>query len=123
LFRPFPGKDRREKMKEEAQDFTAIFSRHISQRFVFRVPKKNGRGYLKSCFGGHHNSNTYFEWEPPEKADLEADIDGYTVLSLRLNWWDEGYDELLKEIRSSIEQVYPRITGWREVDFMELVEM
>ncbi len=100
-----------------------------------RIPKKNGKGYLKQAMGGHHSCKASKEFDRAMAAmDREAgvgyvqrdtcDIDGYLSIPIRDKDW--AYQDRKRidgeRIMKALQQVFPRITEWKEVSFEEITK-
>jgi ABC-type tungstate transport system permease subunit len=87
---------------------------HVSESMnalLVLIPKKRGKGYLKSPFGGHHRNDKYNEFltldDQHDTSELN-DVDGYLHISLR----SFADPEKTKKV---LEELFPQqIEGWEE---------
>lgn len=114
-------------MKDQTdKNFEALYWLGSRKQFCCFIPKKNGRGYLKAAFGGHHINKVYQEWDDikPNGVNDICDIDGYLQIDITLNHFDDGYDELIEDIKKSLIEVFPdQITSWREIHGNEFIKV
>jgi len=96
----------------------ALFFMHIHKSISILVPKINGKGYLKSPFGGHHCGKKYIEFCNLNLtyAGTCVDIDGYLSVGFGLNSWDEKYKEGIEEVMNGIVEIFPQCKGYKEID-------
>jgi hypothetical protein len=114
-------------MDSEDKNFIAMYSLHVYGQFSCRIPKVNGKGYLKSALGGHHfneASKRFYD----ALADLEindrdlCDVDGYLSLDQDRSLWGIDRKNDAELLMKALSLTFPRITGWKEVSFDELTK-
>ncbi len=91
----------------------ALYTLQVWGQFSCRIPKKNGKGYLKSAMGGHHINEDSRKFTEIMDRDI-CDIDGYLSISM-----SDKREEA--EIREALEKVFPRITHWEQVKDIEVL--
>lgn len=96
----------------------ALFFLGIQNRVCVLIPKKRGKGYLKSPFGGHHANLQYrkFNQSNLEKVGDCVDIDGYLSVDIRANSWGKDYYDVVHSIMDELMDVFPQIKGYEEID-------
>lgn len=99
--------------KREALYFTGIY-----KEVAILIPKKNGDGYLKSPFGGHHSNNKHKEFTDLKNNNIGdcCDINGYLSVGIRVQWWQDGYNETVTDILNEIVRLFPQCSGYKEID-------
>jgi hypothetical protein len=97
----------------------ALFFMGIHKSIAVLIPKKNGKGYLKSPFGGHHCNKKYFEFCQLnlKYSGTCVDIDGYLSVGFGVSSWDKKeYEEGIKEVMEGLVSIFPQCKGYKEVD-------
>ena len=96
----------------------ALYFMGIHDSIGILIPKKNGKGYLKSPLGGHHTNKKYHEFQQLNLnyAGDCVDIDGYLNVGFGLNSWDKGYEDAIKEVLEGIVEVFTQCKGYKEID-------
>lgn len=96
----------------------ALFFLGIQNSVCVLIPKKRGKGYLKSPFGGHHANLQYrqFNQSNLEKVGDSVDIDGYLSIEIRANSWDKDYYDVVHSVMDELMEVFPQIKGYEEID-------
>lgn len=100
-------------MAKEVLYFTGIHN-----TLAILIPKKIGKGYLKSPFGGHHCNKYYFQFLNLgiDYVGNCFDIDGYLSIGFGLNPVDNEYREAIDNIIKGIVSVFLQCEGYREID-------
>ena len=98
----------------------AIFTYNI-YGYCVRIPKRNGKGYLVSATGGHHNSEAYQKLNDllPSFVDWAkgiADIDGYLDIPIKTDCTIEDSTIKAYKINEVIVKVFPHI---EKITFVE----
>jgi hypothetical protein len=101
----------------------------------FRIPKRRGKGYLKSCFGWHTTNEQSKEFEQllQEAEDsLEfngvyykeyADIEGYLDLETSYETRLRGRrSQFVKSVLACLLAVFPHCDGIEEVSWNDFFE-
>lgn len=99
----------------------ALYFTGINKVLAILIPKINGKGYLKSPFGGHHCNQKYSEFSNLNLENIGDvyDIDGYVSIGFRFNVWDDEYEDRVKLIMESIVSIFPQCTGFKEANSSE----
>ncbi len=91
----------------------AIISTEYSYKEIcFLVPKINGKGYLKSPFGGHHFTKRYKSFKDKFENDLN-DIDGMCSIDIIFG---DNKDDVVSRLKTFLLKEFPYITGIRIVN-------
>ncbi len=99
-----------------------LYSIDMTRTVEVLIPKKKSDGYLKSCFGGHHQNDAliFFMDIQPKGVGDTFDIDGYVCIEIRKSRWEDGFKELIEAIKAALSKTFPHVTEWKEVRFEEL---
>ena len=106
---------------ETETNFNAEFF-ELSNVMCFRIPYKNGKGFLKSAIGYHGlndkgrllnellDDKPYIDWG----AGQFCDLDGYLAISILSGYmcYVNKREEIELELKEIIKQVFPHITGF-----------
>ena len=90
-----------------------------SKSLSILIPKRRGGGFCKSVFGWHSankNCLLFEEIKPTWFCGDTCDIDGFLQIDLRLNSWDDRFNEGVKLTLESLKQVFPFVTEFQEND-------
>ncbi len=102
----------------------ALYSLHVMYQFSCRIPKKNGKGFLKQALGGHHftDDTRRFNDAMHELGDYArdfTDIDGYLSIDQPALFGKQREDDA-EILMKALSVTFPRITKWKEVSFTKM---
>ena len=102
-------------------NFNAEFF-ELSKNMCFRIPYKNGKGFLKSCVGFHGLNDKgrllheLLEHKPyiDIGAGQMCDLDGYLSINIRGEYmcYVDKARVIELELKEIIKQVFPHVTGF-----------
>lgn len=96
----------------------AVFCARDTNNFLILIPKKKGKGYLKSCFGWHSKNKAanIFDDEKPDwfVTGDTCDLDAHLSIELKVRWWEKGFDKGIKETIAALQKSFPYVKEWKE---------
>ncbi len=96
----------------------------LSYSVCFRIPYKNGKGFMVSCTGGHHMNSAgallsdllYDKKYIDEGKGNFCDIDGYLSISIKGEYsvYPSKMVSVVGELQEIIKEVFPHVKGFAE---------
>jgi len=90
----------------------------LNSDFLVTVPKRRGKGYLKSCFGWSYHNAQSLQWldeHPTEYATGDVcDIDGYLSLQMVHDISQDEHELGIVAIVDVLKRIFPHVDEWVE---------
>jgi len=104
--------------------FIAIYS-SLCRSLNILIPREDGKAFLSAPFGADHANQKYRDFCDKNIKIISylgiCDKDGYLMIPLKADWYEDKFDQGVKEIKLSLVEIFPQIKEFKEVSFDEFV--